>query len=312
VDTKTKKTPAPWEIGLGRIRKADIRMPTDSGKTVEQLQAEIDRARPTPHGPSRRTVARSAIHIAEGVFQWRGDYRRDQWTRADHIHTLAKALRDGEPLDRLLVMPVGDRFYVIDGHHRLAAYDTAEWTKGVPVEVFTGSLTEARVRALASNVKDKLPMTAQAKSEAAWRITKENLGEPTAEQVRNWTGVSVRQVRYMRKVWRELNEREGIERENLPALTWRAARDLWEGKDVQSDFDQESWREQKAQQVVDLIQRHNIAAGLLQDVEVTALALQMLNEKLPGALIEEWASDHQELISELAARISNPPEDLEF
>jgi hypothetical protein len=64
--------------------------------------------------------------------------------------------------------------------------------------------------------------------------------------------------------------------------------------------------------MVDLIRRTNVANGLLQDIEVTALALQSLSENLPGALIEEWAGDHQELISELAARITNPPEDLEL
>jgi ParB-like chromosome segregation protein Spo0J len=298
---------------LRRLRKADITIPSDSGKTVEQLQAEIDQAGPAAtQGPARCTVPRSAIHIAENVFQWRGDHRRDQWTRENHIHTLAKALRDGEPLDRLWVMPVGERFYVIDGHHRLAAYDTAGWTKGIPVEVFAGTLTEARVRALASNVKDKLPMTAQAKSEAAWRITKENLGDLKAKETARLTGVSLRQVRYMRKVWRELNERDDLNAEQLAPLTWKKARDLWEGKDMNGDFDQESWKEQKVQEVADLIRRHNVQKGLLEDVEVTAMALQRLSEGLPGALIEEWASDHQELISELAGRIANPPEDLDF
>lgn len=305
-------TRAAWNTLPKRITKADIKIPRDSGETVEQLQTAIDQAKPGAQGPARRTVARDALHIAENVFQWRGDQRRDQWTRTNHIHTLAKAVRDGDPLDPLLVLPVGNRFYVIDGHHRLAAYDTAEWTKGIPVEVHAGSLTEARVLALSSNVKDKLPMTAQAKSEAAWRITKENLGGLKAKQVVELTGVSLRQVRSMRAVWRELNEREGIERDTLPQLTWKNARDLWEGKTMDGDFDQETWKEQKAQQVVDLINRHNVTKGLLQDVEVTALALRMLSEKLPEALIEQWAGDHPELISDLAARIADPPGDMDF
>ncbi len=305
-------TRAPWDIQPKRITKADIKIPKDSGQTVEQLQTAMDRGRLGAEGPARRTVARDALHVAETVFQWRGDQHRDQWTRTNHIHTLAKAVRDGDLLDPLLVLPVGDRFYVIDGHHRLAAYDTAEWTKGIPVEVFGGNLTEARVRALSSNVKDKLPMTAQAKSEAAWRITKENLGDLKAKQVVELTGVSMRQVRSMRQVWRELNDRDGIDRDTLPQLTWKNARDLWEGIPVDRDFDQETWKEQKAQQVVDLINRHNVTLGLLQDIEVTALALRMLDEKLPEALIEQWAGDHPELISDLAARIANPPGDIEF
>lgn len=308
----TNKNALPAEDKPTRIRRADVRMPEDSGKTAEQLQTEIDQT-PKLQGTPRRTVPRDTIGIAEKVFQWRGDHRRDQWTRENHILGLAKALRDGEkPLDHLLVLPVGAQFYVIDGHHRLAAYDTAGWTKVIPVEVFSGTLTEARVRALSSNVKDKLPMTTQAKTEAAWRITKENLGNLKASQVVEHTGVSLRSVRFMRKVWRELHEREGIDRGTLADLTWTKAREFWEGRDVDSDFDQEGWKEKKAQEVVELIRRTNVAASLLQDIEVTALALQRLNEGLPGVLIEIWAVDHQELISDLAARIAHPPDDIEF
>jgi ParB-like nuclease domain len=265
-------------------------------------------------GSQRRTVDRKSIYLAEAVFQWRGDRRRDQWDRDNHIYKLSKAIQDsGKPLDRLLVMHVGGRYYVIDGHHRLAAYDTAGWAKGIPVEVFAGSLTQARVRALASNVKDKLPMTAQAKSEAAWTITKENLGDLKGKEVVSLTEVSMRQVRIMRQAWLELNERKGIDKDELMKLTWAQARPLWQGKTGDlGDFDRDEWKQHKAQEVVDLIRKHNVAKGLLDDPEVTALALRMLSEKLPERLIEEWAGDHLELISDLADRIVNPPEDVEF
>jgi hypothetical protein len=310
----TKKAVASNASGL-RVTRADVHMPDDSGKTVEQLQADIDQAGPkAAEGPQRRTVARDSIHIAEAVFQWRGDRRWDQWARDNHIYTLSKVIKDsGKPLDRLLVMPVGERFYVMDGHHRLAAYDTAGWAKGIPVEVFAGTLAQARVRALASNVKDKLPMTDQAKSEAAWTITKENLGDLTAEQVRQVTGKSIRTIRSMRQVWRELNARKDVDRDDLMKLTWMQARHLWEGKTLDTDnFDRDDWKQRQAQAVVDLIRKHNVAKGLLDDPEVTALALRMLSEKLPERLIEEWAGDHPELIAELAERIANPPEDMDL
>ena len=128
-NTKTKaKNKDPWEtMGRRVIRIADIREPSDSGKTAEQLQAEIEQAgTATVEKPAKRTVERRDIHVAEKVFQWRGSPDKDQWDRRNHIHTLAKAIKEqGRPLARLLVLPVGDHFYVIDGHHRLAAYDTA-------------------------------------------------------------------------------------------------------------------------------------------------------------------------------------------
>lgn len=288
-------------------------MPSDSGKTAAQLQAEIDQAGPTGASaePQRRLVARSSIQVAEQVFQWRGDEKRDQWNRKNHIYTLAKAISDSEkPLDRLLVFPVGKSFYVIDGHHRLAAYDTAGWTKGIPVEVFAGSLTEARVRALACNVKDKLAMTPQAKSEAAWRITKEDLGGLKADEVARLTGVSRRQVFNMKSVWKDLISREDIDdvdRARLPELTWEQARAMRSGITTEGDFDPEDWKQQKAQKVIDLMQRHNVTAGLLEDPEITALVLEMLSERLPAALIERWAYRHSELIEDLAADLANEP-----
>ena len=49
-----------------------------------------------------------------------------------------------------------------------------------------------------------------------------------------------------------------------------------------------------------------LLAGMMKDMEVTALALQMLSEDLPGALMEQWAGDYAEDIEELAARIAMP------
>jgi hypothetical protein len=40
-----------------------------------------------------------------------------------------------------------------------------------------------------------------------------------------------------------------------------------------------------------------------KDTEVTALALEMLNAGLPGALFEQWFYDDRELIWDLADRL---------
>ena len=296
-----------------KVTRANIVMPADSEKTVTELQAEVDQqvGPGSAEGPLRRTVARRDIHIANDVFQWRGDERRDRWNRQNHIYTLAKAISDGKrPLDRLMVFPVGTSFYVVDGHHRLAAYDSAGWTKGIPVEVFAGSLAEARLRALKCNVKDKLVMTTQAKSDAAWRITKENLGELAPEQVELATGVSRRTIFSMKSVWKELNERKDLtddDRAKLPKLTWKQARDMRDGKKTEmTDFDYNDWQYQQAEALIDLMRRHNVIISLLKDAGVTALALQMLSGDFPARLIEEWTGDYQELVEDLAKRIANP------
>lgn len=301
---KKKTTPRP-----PRVTRADIVMPSDSGKSIAQLKADSENTKPYT-GSVRRSVPRSAIYVAEGVFQWRGGPQQDRWERENHIFTLATALRNQRtPLERLTVWPVGDRFYVIDGHHRLGAYDTAKWKKDIPVEVFSGTLDQARLRAIAGNVRDKLRMTTPQKSAAAWRITKENIGNLSAEQVAETTTVGRRTAFEMKKVWKELNERTDLteeQRAELPAMTWKQARDLRDGVVSAEDFDVEGWKEKKAEELAELIRRTNVEAGMLKDAEVTAMALQQLGGRLPEMLIEEWAGYYPELIKQLAGRVADP------
>lgn len=290
-----------------RVTRADIVMPEDSNKTAEQLRKDSAETK-TPPGPARRSVPRSSLYVAGDVFQWRGN--QDRWERENHIYNLATALRNqGTPLERLTVWPVGDKFYVIDGHHRLGAYDTAKWSKDIPVELFTGKLDQARLRALEGNIKDKLRMTTAQKSASAWTITKENIGSLTADQVAEHTDISRRQAFAMKQVWKELNERTDLnedQREKLNDMTWKQARDFRDGISDDDDFDQDEWKAKKADAIVKLIRDHNVEVSLLQDIEVTALALQMLSGRLPEALIEQWAADYPELIMQLAARLPDP------
>jgi hypothetical protein len=114
----------------------------------------------------------------------------------------------------------------------------------------------------------------------------------------------------MKGVWKDLREREGADLDDLMKRTWKQAHDLWEGKTVLvDDFDRDGWKDQKAQEIVNLINKHNVTKALLDDPEVAALALQRLHGDLPAALIEHWASDYPEVISDLAAMIANPPEE---
>jgi hypothetical protein len=76
---------------------------------------------------------------AAGVFQWRL-CERDSVRSEAHIVELVRALQTtGSPFDPLLVFPAGDKYFAIDGHHRLTAYEAAQWNEPVHVEVFKGS-----------------------------------------------------------------------------------------------------------------------------------------------------------------------------
>ncbi|MCK1345928.1 ParB/RepB/Spo0J family partition protein [Bradyrhizobium sp. CW11] len=299
-----------------KVTWTNVVRPKDSGKTVEELRVESDAAAQQPsQGQQRRSVPRTSLYLAENVFQWRGGAKEDRYERDKHIHALATALKNQTtPFDRLTVWPVADRFYVLDGHHRLAAYDTVGWTKAIPVEVFEGTLDEAMLRAIAGNIRDKLRMTPRQKSEAAWRITKENIGKLNAEGVAETTGISRRQAFHMKRTWKELNGRSDFSEdqlEKLPGITWWQARDLKKGGDgiVAEDWDAETWIDEKATALAELMRKKNVEHALMENPEITAMALRRMNWNLPEMLIEEWAGDYRELIVELAKRFTEPEEE---
>jgi len=118
-------------------------------------------------------LALSDIHVADKVFQWR---LPDEDVLADtrFVQELVDALEVQEPplqpFEPLLVVPIGQRFFLVDGHHRLDAYATFGWKEPVPVEVFPGNLQDAVLEAWKRNAHNKLTMTKASRFEAAWKL----------------------------------------------------------------------------------------------------------------------------------------------
>jgi hypothetical protein len=161
------------------ITRAGIKRPTDTGETIGDIGAKLAASA----GAARKHAAAGAvvklkqkdICVAEQVFQWRTP-QYNMIPSDDHIFEMAKATQNTGALEPILVMPVADKYYVMDGHHRLAAYKTAGWEGDIPAMMFAGSLDEAIREALRRNTKNKLPMSAKDKTEAAWRLVKQ--GKP--------------------------------------------------------------------------------------------------------------------------------------
>src|SRR5262245_49881416 len=136
-----------------RLTWHDIIFPKDTGETLEDLRKRLRGKNPASASQAANAtkptgLRRKAIKVAEKAFQWRR-FGRNNLPRQEHILGMAKAVRDTtEPLPAILVLPVGRAFYVIDGHHRLAAYDTAGWTREIPAYVFEGALDDAQIEAL--------------------------------------------------------------------------------------------------------------------------------------------------------------------
>jgi hypothetical protein len=270
------------------VTRAGIKRPTDTRETMGDIAAKLA----ANAGVVRKHAAGAVVKlkqknicVAEQVFQWRTP-QYNMIPSDDHIFEMAKATQNTGALEPILVMQVADKYYVMDGHHRLAAYKTAGWKGDIPAIVFSGSLDEAIREALRRNTKNKLPMTTKDKTEAAWRLVKQ--GKPgdwpdSISEIREMCGVGKGTVNRMREAWTKLhNGQYG----DVKDLSWRQAQAKLEGEEEQA-FDKDSWLEERAQKLADGIVRAKL--HLAKDIEITALALEMLDPGLPAALMAHWA-----------------------
>jgi hypothetical protein len=273
------------------ITRAGIKRPVDTMETVDGIAAKLvaNAGVVRKHAASGGSVKlkRKNICVAEQVFQWRTP-QYNMIPSDDHIFEMAKATQNTGSLEPILVLPVADKYYVMDGHHRLAAYITAGWKGDIPAIVFDGSLDEAVREALRRNTKNKLPMTAKDKTEAAWRLVKQ--GKPgewpdSISEIQELCGVGKGTVNRMRAVWTELHNGQHGDVKELKGLSWGKAQAKLKGTGTQA-FDEDSWLEERAQNLANDIARTKL--HLSKDIEVTALALEMLDPGLPAALMAHW------------------------
>ncbi len=210
-----------------------------------------------------KTLPLKDIQIADRVFQWR-NLDENIMASVNHLKDLVRVLEaTNKPLDPIVVTPIGSKFYLLEGHHRLQAYREARWRKPIPVRYFEGSVKEAQDKALVLNFKDKLRMTRAEKFDAAFRLVKQ--GEKTYEQIKDITTVSVR------------------------------------GEDTRNRLD---WLEEKAQKLAGQIVK-NVGQELVRDADITARALEIIDEDLPTALIYAWLDRAQEVLLDVVREQNN-------
>jgi len=229
------------------------------------------------------------IHLAENVFQWRN--RNENIVQSEnHLIELVRVIRSTrKPLDPIVVTAVGKKFYLVEGHHRILAYRNIRWDVPVPVKYFEGTVSEAQDEALRLNIKDKLRMTRAEKFDAAFRLVKRET--QTYAAIKEATTVSLRTINTMAKVLREYPEA-------AKHTSWRSA--LWSYtrrlKIADDDNDREiDWREEKAQKLAQQLIK-NVGVGFVRDTDITARALEIIDEALPGALVSEWIDIAQEIL----------------
>lgn len=220
------------------------------------------------------------------VFQPRG-LTLDQ----GHVRTLKKAIdSNGGVLDAVLVIQLGDDAYLIDGHHRLAAYEAAGVTDAIPVVYFQDTLEEAILEAGRANSRAKLTMTSQERRNYAWRLVRigpANKGGPSKKQIREAASVSDGLIGEMRRVFTKL----GAEANAYPQ--WWEALKVSKGEDAGawSDEDRAAWEQQRADDLTDQLRKAWGAPP--QNFKVAAMALEAYFGGRIRDIAEElrWALD---------------------
>lgn len=185
-----------------------------------------------------------------------------------HIADLVRAIHNVGDLDPVIVIQVGQRAVLIDGHHRLDAYELADRTARIPVEYFDGSLDEAVLFAGTANTKAKLPMSTTERQDCAWRLVLLGLSYSKAE-IAEAGGVSTAQVGNMRKVKRQLGDTAADH-----SAWWRARLAARGEEREMSDEDRETWKQETANDWADTLAKA-FSTKLIQQPEIAAMAFDI-------------------------------------
>lgn len=276
---------------------------------------EREGAKPKPQPSLLGLLPRAEIHTVPAVFQPR-TFSKGQAEREAHVQHLMKAIRSAGAkdylLDPVLVWWSGKRWVVVDGHHRLEAYERLEAgarplkVLQVAAEALEGqSLREAIAEATRRNSRANLQMTTEDRSESAWRMVAMRRDPPfTISEIAEAASTSERNVGNMRKALRELwggPERawdsEQVVGTDVPAdpldMSWRDVRRLRTPTEPWSD-------DQVAAQARAYAARLTKEFGpkLGQNPTIAAMALEIHSPHLVRGLVEYWGSDADDLVEE--------------
>lgn len=121
-----------------------------------------------------------------------------------HVKTLAAAIRRGSRLAPVTLWRQQGRnsFVLLDGEHRLAAYNAAGHRGGIPSRIATCTKREALLISAAANTRDALPLSQSERANVAWKLVREPEANFTKEEIAKAAGISARTVTTMRARWR--------------------------------------------------------------------------------------------------------------
>ena len=272
----------------------DDSQPTDITSALELLDLHKQAGgSPTPTVIDGR-LPHSTIDVLPAAFQPRtlGDDTVDPY----HAEELRKVLerRGEQALDPILVYWSGQSWFVVDGHHRLAAYRSSEhWRdRSIPVETFEGSALQAVSEATERNVKTTLSLMKTDKSTAGWRLV--CLTDLKVKEVMAKADLSQSQVKKMRSRLRELLAKfpDKFTKQSLSTYPWQQVLQASFGGPEESIEIDEDWVTKLAHDLHARL-RKNFSDKLEKNPDAFAMAIRMLHNGLPSMLMEspDWEED---------------------
>ncbi len=247
------------------------------------------------------TLRRSEIAKMISVFQPRqldGRLAEDE----AHVRTLCQAIGSAERpkyLDPIQVWWGGDRWYVIDGHHRLQAYDRLGINQDIPVVVFEGDLDAAMAQSAAANSKDRLVMRNDDKLNYAWRLTIVSM--LSKQKIVDACAVANGTVGNMRKVKAALLADGQHTEETLLDLSWKDALAEAEGREKDVNYNPEEAIKRRAERYRAALFKA-LGDRPYNDPEAFGLALLSLDSRFPEKLMrsQSWDGAVRQAVRNLA------------
>ena len=271
-------------------------------EAIQNIQTAINRHGLEPPVPTPPRMNIEELNVRSAVFQPR-QLEGNRYNDERHLKILQDSIgRPEKPryLEEIEIWWGGDRYYVIDGHHRRDAYFRAGVHHEIPVRGFRGSFEDAIARAGEANSKDRLPMSNEDKFNHAWLLTV--FTKKSKAGVRKASSVSLGTVNNMRKALSVLNAR-GHSRADLIETTWKDAQDLLSDRQ-RPEFDSEGYIEQRANEIQKALYKA-LRDRPMKESEAFALALVKLDRRMPKLLLEaySWSDVVEEWLEERGVHI---------
>lgn len=225
-----------------------------------------------------------------------------------HVGALYEVLERGLELDPVTVWQDDEGIlWVVDGHHRLAAYK--RYLKNVParkrkvakaskigVVVLRGPLDRVRLQTSTENSKNRLNLTREEKSQAAWDIIRESCTVTLAEVAA--TGlVSSRTAQTMRNVLNWFSEEFGEEAVGNIPQEWAKARATYSmrNNDPEAQRDDEAERRAVVRERLRKQVGYPIEKVQPSDVDIVlSVVAEALGDETFETAFQEWQNPYCE------------------